>query len=93
MSNFIVFPETASWEVARGCVSFPAEVDGRRIKCLVPNETLRKFMHSCDEPGDPVAAFRAVQAQAREVARRLLLKGRGMATGQLIIKPEDCPAN
>lgn len=90
MIDHIVFPDTSSWEVAKGRVSFPAEVDGRRIKCVLPTDTIKIIAGFSSPLTDPVALFDMVKAKARSIARRLLLKGRGIATGQLLIMPQDC---
>jgi hypothetical protein len=41
--NNITFPGGYSFEhfFTRGCISFPADVDGRRLTCLVGVETLQ----------------------------------------------------
>jgi hypothetical protein len=79
MADSITFPPEYSLDCFsdRGCISFPADVDGRRLTCLVGIETLyaRFGLRDPRDKEEMEAAFLAHQEKIRDMARALIKRG------------------
>jgi len=83
----ISFPQSEAWDSNTDCVSFPAEIDGKRIRCFVSWEALQdNFGGNSIQPMD---AFRASRALIEEKARKLISRSRFEKNGSIVIRSAD----
>lgn len=80
----IAFPLVDGWDFDRERVTFPADVDGRRITCGISLEALQ------DDYGgilhQPVEAFRQNRSAIEKLAERLIRQHRFESDGSILIR-------
>jgi hypothetical protein len=85
----INFPAVEAWDANIECVSFPANVDGNRIRCLISWEALQDNFGGDDAP--PIDAFRAARAEIEAKAEQLIRRQRFESDGSVLIRSHDGP--
>lgn len=83
----INFPAIETWNGNRDIVSFPAEVDGKRIQCAISWEALQDNFGGNAIP--PLDCFRANRHAIEAKAARLIQRGRFEADGSVFIRSQD----
>ena len=83
----ISFPAQAVWGDDRDVVYFPAEVDGKRIRCAITLEALQDNFDG--DSTEPVACFRANRARIEAKAAKLIAQARFEPDGQILIRSQD----
>lgn len=84
----IIFPDREPyWEFERDCLSFPAIVDGKPIKCLVSAELLMARFGARLPPSQEECkrAYEEHRAEIRDIARSLILAGQVMRNGEVLL--------
>ncbi len=80
-------PNIEAFDSRRDVVTFPAELDGKRIVCAISSEAL------CDNFGGiynaVIEAFRENRLRIETVAERLIQQGRYEADGSIMIYSHD----
>lgn len=83
----ISFPSVQAWDGNVDCVSFPADVDGTRVRCLISREALQD--NFCGSNVPPLECFSRNRYIIEEKATALLLSGRFEADGSILIRSSD----
>lgn len=83
----IVFPAIEAWDGDVNCVSFPADVDGKRVRCLVSWEALQDNFGG--DNVQPLDCFRAVRHAIEGKAEKLIAQRRFEADGSVFIRTQD----
>lgn len=83
----IVFPSIEAWDGNVNCVSFRAEVDGKRVRCLITWEALQDNFGGDSAP--PLDCFRAGRHAIESKAENLLTQQRFEADGSILIQTQD----
>ena len=84
----IVFPAVETLDGHRDVVSFPADVNGQRIRCAVSWEALQDHFQGDNIP--PLDAFRTSRSAIEQVAERLINRQRFEQDGSILIRSQDC---
>jgi len=83
----VEFPAVEAWDGSRLVVSFPADVDGKRVVCAISLEALQDNFGGDKVP--PLECFRANRGAVEAKARNLIGKGRFEPDGSLLIRSQD----
>jgi len=83
----VTFPPVEAWDANRDVVSFPAEVDGTRIRCAVSWEALQDNFGGNGVP--PLDCFRAARHAIETKAEGLIRKGHFEGDGSILIRSQD----
>ena len=83
----INFPVVEAWNGNRDIVSFPAEVNGKRVRCAISWEALQD--NFCGNGAPPIDCFRANRRAIEAKAERLIQEGRFEPDGSLLIRSQD----
>lgn len=83
----IEFPQVEAWNGNRDVVSFPADVNGKRINCAISWEALQDNFGG--DKQDPLECFRANRDAIEAKAERLIAKRRFEADGSVLIRSQD----
>ena len=84
----IRFPQIETWSGSPEQVSFPADVDGRRIPCRISWEALHDSFGA--RTMEPLEAFRQHRSAIETIAERLINRKRFEEDGSIFIRSEDC---
>lgn len=84
----VEFPNIEAIDFERDCVSFPADLSGKRIVCKISYEALTD--HFGGSPSDPLSSFKQNRAAIERIATRLIEGGRVSDDNVLIIYSADC---
>ena len=82
----VSFLDAQAFDLDNWGVSFPADVNGSRIRCLISMEALQDHFGGGDS--DPDEVFQANSIIIRETAKRMILNGR-VKDGILEIRSSD----
>lgn len=87
----ITFPAIEAFDVNTDCVSFPADIDGKRIACRVSWEALHDNFGG--QYLQPLEAFRSSRAAVERKAAQLIEQQRFEKDGSVLIRSGDggCP--
>jgi hypothetical protein len=87
MAEQIIFPDREPyWEFDRDCLSFPAFVDGKRVKCLVTAELLMaRFGARIPSQEECKRAYEKHKAEIQDIARSLILAGQVMPNNEVLL--------
>ena len=83
----IRFPKIEDWVGNVDCVSFPADVDEKRIYCLISWEALQDNFGG--NGVQPLDCFRQNRNRIEEKAERFISQGRFEADGSILIRSQD----
>jgi hypothetical protein len=83
----IRFPEIEVMNTNLDSVSFPADVDGKQMRCAISLEALQDNFGG--DSGDPVDCFRANRSAIESKAASLIRKGRVEKDGSILIRSSD----
>jgi hypothetical protein len=80
------FPDLQAWDGDRFAMSFPADVDGKRVVCRISVEALQD---GYDPQGEPRAIFAANRGSIEVIAERLIFQNRFESDGSVLIRSSD----
>jgi hypothetical protein len=83
----ITFPAVEAWDGTRGVATFPADVDGKRIRCGVSWEALQDNFNGNNVA--PLDCFRANRARIEAKVEVLIRKGRLEQDGSVLLRSQD----
>ncbi len=83
----INFPQEEYLDPTCDLIWFPAELDGRRIRCVMEIEALQACCGA--DLGDPLPAFHANRPAIEAVAGRLIAAGMFERDGSIRVAAED----
>jgi hypothetical protein len=83
----INFPRLEAWDGRRYVVSFPADVDEKRILCAISWEALSDNFGG--NHAAPIESFHANRARIEAKAERLILQGRFEPDGSILVRSQD----
>jgi hypothetical protein len=81
------FSAVEAWDSGVECVSFPAVVDGHKIRCLISWEALQDNFGGNES--DPLDAFRAARQSVEAKAAQLISRERFEKDGSILIRSHD----
>lgn len=83
----ITFPAQEAWGGDRDVVFFPADVDGKRIRCAITLEALQDNFGG--DSTDPVDCFRQNRSRIEVKAAKLISQARFESDGLVLIRSND----
>lgn len=83
----ITFPAQEVWGGERDVVFFPADVDGKRIRCAISLEALQD--NFAGGSMDPVDCFRQNRSRIEAKAAKLISQARFESDGLILILSQD----
>jgi len=81
------FPAVEAWDGNRDLVSFPADVNGNRIRCAISWEALQDNFGGNNVA--PLDCFKANRPRIEATAAGLIQKGRFEADGSILIRSQN----
>jgi hypothetical protein len=84
----ITFPDLEAWDAGRMVVSFPAELEGRRISCAVSMEALQDHFDARNLA--PLEAFRSHRWEIERIAEYLIARKRFEPDGSVLVRSQNC---
>lgn len=83
----IQFPSVEAWDGDRDCMTFPADVDGKRIRCHISLEALQDNFGGNHVP--PLDSFLRSRHAIEAKAIQLISRNRFEADGSILIRSQD----
>lgn len=83
----ITFPREQRWDITRGCVEFPAVVDGERLICRASEEALEDYFGATGSD-DVLPTFIGHRAKFERIAREKLMV-EDFTEGAILISTDD----
>lgn len=83
----ISFPQKEAWDGSRDVMSFPAEVDGKQVRCAISWEALQDNFGGNGVP--PLECFKANRGRIQAKAERLIRAGRFESDGSIVIRSQE----
>ena len=83
----INFPQEEYLDGTSDLIWFPAELNGRRIRCVMEVETLQACCGA--DLGDPLPAFHAQRPVIETAAAHLIVDGQFEKDGSIVVSADD----